>query len=477
MPLRDVTARFPPSAPRVIASPPLATPFMRNTTLRFASLAALTAALHAPLADAVVVSRVTRHGYIISSDTELWGATIPVDNTAATVRFIRAVTEVLSLQEGFHEGQYLAAMQIPVSNSPLAFYLPIRNDVRGIGQRSVIDGRSEVFDLNGTFGSSFPLDGFVYLNSFRYYTDPRAVEFGRYLICTQEFGHRFSANFRAAATTTDAGVADGGVAPLAADAYLGRGNQLPTGMVVNRSHWSYFFNSGGSPMEGNRWTETSPGVFRASMPTFRFSPIDLYAMGLIPAAEVTPTFLIADPQGAPGSITRDSPPEYSGRAVTVRGRRVDVTLNDLVRANGPRNPAYDESASHDLDVVWVLLANPSQINDQLARDFDSAIESCSQGYAFATNERGHLVTTVAGSDGGATDDAAVADAATPEDAAAPEDVASDAASDVVSDGPRAAATPAAGCGCHTVNAHTSGAGLVVAMGALAALGARRRRRG
>ncbi len=447
---------------------------MRTHSL-FAAAVAAGALLQSLTADAIVISRITRRGYIVSSDTELWGSTIPVDSTANTVQFISAVTSALSEVGGFHEGQYLAAMQIPTSTSALAFYLPIRNDVRGIGQRSPLDNRSEVFDLNGIFGSSFQLDGFVFLNTYRFYTDPRAVEFGRYLICTQEFGHRFGSTFRAnTAAQADAGVADGGTA-LAADSYLGRGNQLPSGMVVNRSHWSYFFNSGGSPMEGNLWTETSPGTFRTSMPTFRFSPIDLYAMGLIPAADVEPTFLIADATNVPNGITRDSPPEYNGRTVTVRGRRVDVGINDLVRANGARNPAYDEEASHDLDVVWVLLANPSQVTDQLARDFDTAVDSCAQGYSFATRDRGHLVTTVpdVGQFADAAADAPADDAVT--DAAVDDASATDAGSDAAR--PVTPAAPGEGCNCTTVptpRARTSPALFALCLAAFAVRRGRRR---
>ncbi len=451
---------------------------MRRPSLLTAAVAA-GALLHSLSADAIVLQRITRRGYIVSSDTELWGSTIPVDSTVTTVQFISAVTAALSKVDGFHEGQYLAAMQIPTSTSALAFYLPIRNDVRGIGQRSPLDNRSEVFDLNGVFGSSFPLDGFVFLNTYRFYTDPRAVEFGRYLICTQEFGHRFGATFRANVTASpdagvaDAGAADGGAA-LAADSYLGRGNQLPSGMVVNRSHWSYFFNSGGSPMEGNVWTESPAGTFRTSMPSFRFSPMDLYAMGLIPASEVPPTFLIADPTTS-ANVTRDSPPEYNGRSVIVRGRRVDVTINDLVRANGARNPAYDEEAPHDMDVVWVLLANESQINDQLVRDFDTAVDSCSQGYSFATSERSHLVTTVP--DVGQFADAAVEDAAV-EDAAVDDAAVEDAASDAGTDATRpiTPATPGEGCNCRTAPVKRGATGPALFALALASLTYRRARR-
>ena len=446
---------------------------MRFDPSRLALLLGLSVALQSVTADAIVVARVTRRGYILTDDVGDYGDRIPVANTRDTVQFVAEVTAALEEVDGFHEGNYLAAMQIPQVETPLAFYLPIRNDVRGIGQRSSVDSRSEVFDTNSLFRTAFPLDGFVYLNSYRFYTAPRAVIFGRFLICTQEFGHRYGATLSAPAfplgdvdaSTADAAVdASADVAPDAADdavsdvfsdvfsdapsdaptdvasdapsdasgdvvdastgpvaltrdALLGRGNTV-NGMVVNRSHWSYFFNSGGSPMEGNNWNEIAPGMFRTDRPTFRFSPLDLYNMGLIPASEVPTTFLIADPQNAPRNVTRDSAPEYYNRVVTIRGRRVDVSMNDIVRANGMRTPTYP-SAPRNLDVVWVLLAAPEDVNDELAAEFDEAIDSCALGYAFATAERGRLVTTVPGSDGGVDEDASsTGDAAVD----APEDV-------------------------------------------------------
>ncbi len=424
----------------------------------FAPVVGLGLALQASAADAIVVARVTHYGYIVTDDNEQWGDAIPVSNTQSTVAFLQEVTAALQTVEGFHEGRFLAAMQVPPVTSPLAFYLPIRNDVRGIGQHSPLDARAELFDLNGAFGTAFPLDGFVFLNSYLTYLDARTQLFGRFLICTQEFGHRYGATMTVppypdsvadGGVGPDASTGDGGLAPLAREALLGRGNQLPSGMVVNRSHWSYFFNTGGSPMEGNNWTEVSPGTFRAAFPSFRFSPLDLYSMGLIPASEVTPTFLIDSPEGVPRDLNRDSAPNYTGRPVTIRGRRVDLTIADIQRANGVRVPAYP-TAERDLDVVWVLLATPDQVTDELAAGFDNAISSCASGYAMATANRGRLVTTVPYDGGEEAPDAAV-DEDVPTEEVADAGLEADAGTDSGSAAPDAsrATTDTAGCGCHT----------------------------
>ncbi|MEZ4410956.1 MAG: hypothetical protein R3A52_31430 [Polyangiales bacterium] len=482
----------------------------------------------APHADAITIARVTRRGYIITDDPgdNFYGDQIPVSNQRTMIGFIAEVTRALSNVPGFHAGRFLATMQIPVTQNPLAFYLPIRNDVRGIGQRSTVDGRSELFDTNPAFGTAFDLDGFLYLNSLRYYTEPRAVNFGRYLICTQEFGHRFGANVEVgpyptgavtdagqgddasvdadAATDPDASVdADASVeadadtdasadapAPLARDSLLGRGNTNAAGMVVNRAHWSYFLNSGGSPMEGNAWTELMPGVFQTQRPTFQFSDFDLYVMGLIPPSAVRPTYLITDVQDLPRGISRDSGPEYYNRQVTIRGRRVDLGIDDIIAQNGPRRPAYPDT-QRDLDVVWVLLVAPEDVSDALADEFDQAVDSCGQGYVAASRGLGRLVTEtpfVEPEDAGPPPEDAGGRDAGPFEADIPPIVFDDAgvnpgdAGSTTDDAgpveaPRGAVTAAGGCACSApTGSRSSAGGLCAALAALAVAGVSRRRR-
>lgn len=479
---------------------------MRNASrFLFAATAIAAAATLVPTpADAIVVARVTRRGYILSDapDQEDYGAQMPAGNTREMYRFIQEATQAIADVEGFRPGRYLASMQLPSTQDPLAYYLPIRNDVRGLGMRGA-DGRSEVYDNNRALGTAFTLDGFLYLNSLRFYTDPRAVNYGRYLICTQEFGHRFGAFVEApaypdavlrasadGATFGDASVdaGDGAVLPpaLARDSFLGRGNTTSTGAVINRSHWSYFFNSGGSPMEGNNWEEISPGNFRTGRPAFRFSDFDLYLMGLIPRTMVRPGFLIADPQNVPRGIGRSSPPEYYNRTVSIRGRRVDVTIDDLIRQNGPRVPAFPD-APRDMDVVWMLWAPVGAVDDALADEFDEAIDSCSLGYSTATFNRSRLNAMVAPAtvidagaakaDGGRPDIVLPEDIQRmdPEDGGAPEAAVVDATA--AADTAPVSAPPPAGCGCAVPGGDAGRPGVALALAALGALGGRRRRRG
>lgn len=497
------------------------------------ALSATAASLVAPAAEAIVVARVTRHGYILTDDPAepLYGENLPVTNTREMYSFIYEVTNALNEVEGFHQGRYLATMQLPSTQQPLAFYLPIRNDVRGIGQRSGTDARAEVFDNNRALGTAFPLDGFLYLNSLRFYTDPRSINFGRYLICTQEFGHRYGPRVEITPNplgSPDAGVSDdamtsgvdaslspdgalvdvtdvpvtdvpgadvpgadvpatdgaardgsadaSGPQPLSRDALLGRGNEI-NGTTVNRAHWSYFFNTGGSPMEGNLWTEINPGEFRTERPSFRFSDFDLYNMGLVPPGAVRPTYLIAEATGLPRHVDRDTAPEYSGRQVTVRGRRVGVSIDDVIAANGRRVPAYPDTP-RDLDVVWVLWVEPDQVDDDLAAEFDQAIESCALGYDTASGNLSRLVATTPFVE---PPDAGTRDAGTP-DAGAPDagtvDAGTPDAGDVVivDEAPTLVAPHAeGGCAC-SVGQRPTGSSCAPLLGLGLALALVRRRR-
>ncbi len=394
-------------------------------------------------AHALTIARVTRHGYIMVDEPDAltpYEGRAPQNSTQNTFSFLAEITQLIADTPNAPRGRYVAIMQTINEQSVLAYYLGVRNDTRGIGQRSPINNRDEIYDLNRFANTAFPVTGFVFLNTYQYYST-EGSDFGKYLICTQEFGHRFGTFVRNPPQPgapmiipdagTDASVEDGGDA-MVEDGAVDAGapmdapdpppmgpDLIPTALLGRQTaHWSYFVHSEGSPMEGNNWNEIMPGVFRTERPSFKFHPMDLYIMGLLEPRQVRPFYLIAEPdtmnqreQGG-GRLNPASGPEYSGRNITIRGRRVPVTIDDIIRANGPRIPAAVTVAPSygvdggavgdagivmrpgDLDVIWVLLTTQERVGDFLARDFDRAIESCSDGYAFATDGRSVLTPQV-----------------------------------------------------------------------------------
>lgn len=463
----------------------------RTHTLRAAAVTlslALATTLAARPARALEVARITQYGYIVVDEPDApipYEGSVPIDNNGALFGFVADVTAAIDRIPGAPHPDYVATMQTErsASNGALAFYLPIRNEVRGLGMRSPTGG-GETYNINNVLGTAFPLFGYVWLNNIRFYTQPGFEEFGRYLICTQEFGHRYGTFLRITPQpgtpmpTADAGAPDD-AADASADPDAGMmvmpmpdgsmtigdatappdgdtadatappeeagtppGPDLPVTALLGRdnSHWSYFVNTGGSPMEGNDWEQLSENTFRTRRASFRFSPLDLYQMGLIPASAVPPFWLIAEPdvmgqRDMDGQTIRpSSKPEYGDRTVTIRGRRVTYTIDDVIAANGVRNPsssidpgdagadgsfdagptdaavgdgnngrlpdgAADEPIRRqDMRVAWVLVTTRARLGSSgvLEAQFDRAIASCAQGFDEATMNRSRLRAVVGG---------------------------------------------------------------------------------
>lgn len=193
-----------------------------------------------------------------------------------------------------------------------AFESTVKNQVRGIGQSTI--------DLASEYGSGGRLASVVLMDTLtKYPSDPSARVNGENTtlsLVAHETGHRWGATlkFRDGEGTNDI--------------WLGR--QL--------AHWSFFTDSDASVIEGNE-IQDAGGSFRTGTPSQRYSPFDLYAMGVMRESEVPATFYVASPvitDPTTLSASRDSSPR-SG--VSMTGTRTDVTIDAVVAAMGARSPA------------------------------------------------------------------------------------------------------------------------------------------
>ncbi len=451
-----------------------------------ATALALTAAALAAATDAraLEIAARTRNGYVMVDEPGaevVYEGRAPVDSTTAILAFVSEVTRLIAERPDAPRARFVAVMQSRRGfGGALAFYMPIANTVRGIGQRQ---GNRETWDLNDTAGTAFPLLGYVWLNSWEMYTGA-AGRFGNYQVCTQEFGHRWGPQVVIPPFPTGRGIAgqdagdaasDGGDDASAPDGSASDGGTPPPLAVTplellgrDRVHWSFFFDSGGSPLEGNAWAEVSPGVFRTLPPTYRFSRLDLYMMGVLAPEEVPSSFLIAEPNtmgardGIGNLINAASGPDPGDHGLEIRGRRVEIGIEDIVRANGPRVPAAvsvaptrdsdggllpDASAAlppapreNDIDVIWVMLTTRDRMRELDVYQFDNAVESCSFAYAYASEGRSVLYPIIPSlPDGGVDSGVAARDATVP-----PRDASRDAARD---GGIGAEGTLGGGCAC------------------------------
>jgi len=207
-----------------------------------------------------------------------------------------------------------------------AFHLGASNTVQGIGRGP--------FNQTARFGSAGRLQSFLNMNNIVGRYPPQPTDRGiiglnsALSILGQEQGHRWMSFVR---------FNDNGAISTE---LLGRDN----------AHWSFFFNvesvlstaeaPRSSSMEGNAWRDNGDGTFStpSNMLIDYFTPLDLYLMGLYAPEEVPDTFVISNPTNT--LFTRSTGPR-AGQ--TVRGTRKNISINQIIQAEGPRIPDHTQS--------------------------------------------------------------------------------------------------------------------------------------
>jgi hypothetical protein len=252
-----------------------------------------------------------------------------------------------------------------------AYFLPIWNDTQGTGMGAV--------DLRASFGTA-SFEGFIDLKAFDGWSMATLLA-----QASHEIAHRHLAYM----SVEPVGSSSTAV-PI-----LGR----------DRAHWRASLHTFGSLMEGYAWSEDVPGHFVVTGLHQRFSTLDLYGLGLIDPAEVAPFFVIQDatlPGGTPLPISAQL---SIGSSVT--GTRIDLGIEDVVRALGPRRPSRAPSATR---VLFVLVTEPGQSAEapevvSLAARIDAFRPLLEDAYSSYAGGRGTLCTAIrgCGSDDGGVD--------------------------------------------------------------------------
>ncbi|MCH9681530.1 MAG: hypothetical protein K0V04_08865, partial [Deltaproteobacteria bacterium] len=144
-----------------------------------------------------------------------------------------------------------------------AFFQSVANQVQGIGfdhiaaEDPVIP--AAIFDDT----PQSQVEGLLHLNRWSQYlgTDPGGTNDAIIsLIFGQELGHAWGSFVYYAQPGAEPG------------SLLGRAN----------AHWSFYMDTGGSPMQGHRWVDNGDGTFTANKSDlYLFSDLDLYLMGLL----------------------------------------------------------------------------------------------------------------------------------------------------------------------------------------------------
>jgi len=257
-----------------------------------------------------------------------------------------------------------------------AFEVNVRNDIQGIGD---LLSRSPVFDFGREFGSPRRLASFINMGPLSQYpADPFQVipligENSTMSVMGQEVGHRWGAYLDFLDPVTG----------LRSSSLLGRG----------RAHWSFFFNSEASVLEGNRIEDLGQNAsprFRTTGTVSQFSPLDEYIMGLRAPEDVPASFLVEQPIISGGSST-GRPPQTG---VSFRGQRKEIPLDLIVAAEGPRTPDHTVSEKEfRFAFVLVVPEGTTQVPqaaleqiDQFRRSWGPYFEDAADGLADASTE-------------------------------------------------------------------------------------------
>jgi hypothetical protein len=220
-----------------------------------------------------------------------------------------------------------------------AFESTVKNSIRGIGQSMV--------DFAPEYGSAGRLASVVLMDTLtKYPSDPNQRVNGENTtlsLVAHETGHRWGATLR---------FRDGSGSN---DIWLGR--QL--------AHWSFFTDSDASVLEGNEIQDAGGGSFLTGAASLRYSPFDLYAMGLLPESEVAATYYVASPRvtdPTTPSFDRESSPR-SG--VAISGTRQEVTIGQVVAEMGTRNPAAGAGPRSHRQ-AWIYVVGAGRTADPAA---------------------------------------------------------------------------------------------------------------
>jgi hypothetical protein len=248
--------------------------------------------------------------------------------------------------------------QVMTPEGAFAFESTVSNTITGIGV--------DIFDSSRTFNSAGRLSSVVQMDALSKYPEEPATRFlgenSTLSVMGQEVGHRWLAYLR---------FSDHNRQP--SEALLGR----------DSSHWSFFFDSDASVMEGNRIQDLGGGSFRTVAAVEKYSLLDQYAMGLVRDLDVPKMFYVESPVST--TSTAESAPRVG---VTFTGTRRDVLINDIIEVMGARSPSADNSPKVIRQAfVYVVSRNRTADPSAIAK-IDRFRRAWEPFYAQATGNRG-----------------------------------------------------------------------------------------
>lgn len=318
-------------------------------------------------------------------------ASIPVDWSAVTAesypdrpilaevfREERSVDEFAIAQAFFQSNedaydQLVVFDELDFDTAPLslAHAWSVRNIVDGIGDR--------VADWAAFLGSTKRLSAFVNMQSLSEYPlNPLAPisgsESSMLTVLAHEIGHQFLAYVRFIDPETGEQSRD----------LLGRA----------AAHWSFYFNTDASVLEGNSIKDLGEGTsprFETIAASQTFSALDQYLMGMREADEVPPMFYVAQPAASRSLGTASRAPEVG---VRFDGVRKEVRIEDIVAAMGERRPSAPLAQRHFRFAFVLLVPSGSEPSAEAIRRVNRVRTSLATFYRVHMGSRATVETDI-----------------------------------------------------------------------------------
>ncbi len=287
-----------------------------------------------------------------------------------------------------------------------AFYLPLKNDVQGLGACN--------FNAGQTFGCEFDqlqgtginrLQGIVFMNSLASWQQWDSFYDGAvhpfddfdsavYSTLGQEIAHRWGSGLRFVDPRT--------------------GNVSTKLLGRDQSHWAAWVDTDASVMDGWDWGPVQSGNRYPLLNEMdNYSTLDLYAMGALPVASARPFFFIdgakydekdsgtfafgltGRPVGAADVLASGIPSvalmKANGINLGATGEEVDLSIQDIVDAEGNRCPDPDHT-QRSFQQAIALVTRPGQTAAQASDDVANLEVVADTWEKWWSDRTGHALT-------------------------------------------------------------------------------------
>ena len=242
------------------------------------------------------------------------------------------------------------------SGDAIAFHNTIQNDVQGLGKR--------IYDSSSFYGSNGKLKGLTDMAALSRYSslDPLDPGFEDVLfVMSHEILHQWGSRTK---VTNELG-------------------DVTEDLTDGEGHWISNFSNGGSAHYVPEWIDNGDGTYTSNpdsrfSSSNRFSPLDLYNMGLYEASEVPPMQL----------LKLDTPLTKGARAgTTITATPVEVTIEQIIEANGPRIPSAADSQK-TFHIGFIYLTKPGEtVTEDVYTQINAVRDNFEQRFSILTGGR------------------------------------------------------------------------------------------